>query len=197
MGRIVVTEFVSLDGVMEDPGGAESFRHGGWSFEISRGDEGDKFKLDETAASDALLLGRKTYEGFAAAWPSREGDFADKFNSMPKYVVSSTLENPEWTNSTVLQGDLAGEVAKLKQEHDGDIVVHGSATLVQALVDQDLVDELRLMVFPLVLGSGKRLFGETTDKKPLRLVDSKVVGDGVGILVYQPARAQANATAAA
>ena len=187
MGRIVVTEFVSLDGVMEDPGGAESFRHGGWSFEISRGDEGDKFKLDETAASDALLLGRKTYEGFAAAWPSREGDFADKFNSMPKYVVSSTLENPEWTNSTVLQGDLAGEVAKLKQEHDGDIVVHGSATLVQALVDQDLVDELRLMVFPLVLGSGKRLFGETTDKKPLRLVDSKVVGDGVAILIYERA----------
>jgi dihydrofolate reductase len=135
MGRIVVTEFVSMDGVMEDPGGSESFRHGGWSFEVSRGDEGDKFKLDETMASDALLLGRATYEGFAEAWPTRDGEFADRFNSMPKYVVSSTLENPEWTNSTVLEGDLGEAVAKLKEEHEGDIVVHGSATLVQALVE--------------------------------------------------------------
>ena len=183
MGRIVVTEFASLDGVVEDPGGAEDFKYGGWSFEISRGDEGDKFKLDETFASDALLLGRVTYEGFAAAWPSRDGEFADKFNSMPKYVVSSTLKDPTWTNSTVLSGDLAEEVAKLKQEVDGDIVVHGSVQLVQALIEHDLVDELRLMVFPVVLGSGKRIFGETSDKKPLRLVDSKVVGDGVAILV--------------
>jgi len=188
MGRIVVTEFVSLDGVMEDPGGSENFRHGGWSFEIGRGDEGDKFKLDEAFASEALLLGRRTYEGFAAAWPSREGEFADKFNTMPKYVVSSTLAAPEWQNSTVLKGDLGTEVTKLKQEYDGDIVVHGSAQLVQTLLEQDLVDELRLMVYPIVLGSGKRIFGELNDKKPLRLVDSKIVGDGVAILTYEPAK---------
>ncbi len=187
MGRIVVTEFVSLDGVMEDPGGAEGFKYGGWSFEVSRGDEGDKFKLDETFSSDALLLGRVTYEGFAAAWPSRDGEFADKFNTMPKYVVSSTLENPEWNNSTVLKGDVAEEVGKLKQAHEGDIVVHGSARLVQTLLERDLVDELRLMVYPVVLGSGKRLFGETSNKKPLRLADSKTVGDGVVILVFEPA----------
>ena len=187
MGRIVVTEFVSLDGVMEAPGGGEDFRHGGWSFEIERGDEGDRFKLDETMSSEALLLGRVTYEGFASSWPSREGEFADKFNTMPKYVVSSTLEDPDWNNTTVLKGDLVEEVARLKQEQDGEIVVHGSPRLVQALLDQNLVDEVRLMVFPVVLGSGKRLFGETSDKKPLRLVDSKVVGDGVAIMVYEPA----------
>jgi dihydrofolate reductase len=187
VGRIVVTEFVSLDGVVEAPGGGESFKHGGWSFEVNRGDEGDKFKLDEALSSEALLLGRVTYEGFAAAWPAREGEFADKFNSMPKYVVSSTLDEPEWNNTTVLNGDVGEEVSKLRQEQDGDIVVHGSPRLVQALLEHDLVDEVRLMVFPVVLGSGKRLFGETTDKKPLRLVDSKVVGDGVTILVYQPA----------
>jgi dihydrofolate reductase len=187
MGKIIVTEFASLDGVVEDPGGAESFKYGGWSFEISRGDEGDRFKLDETMGSEALLLGRTTYEGFADAWPKRDGEFADKFNTMPKYVVSSTLENPEWTNTTVLKGDVADEVAKLKEQQDGDIVVHGSVQLVQALLENDLVDELRLMVFPVVLGSGKRLFGDTSDKKPLQLVDSKVVGDGVAILVYCPA----------
>ena len=187
MGRIVVTEFVSLDGVMEAPGGGEDFRHGGWTFEIERGSEGEKFKLDETLSSEALLLGRVTYEGFAAAWPSREGEFADKFNAMPKYVVSSTMEEPEWNNSTVLKGDVAEEVTKLRQQHDGDIVVHGSARLVQTLIEHDLVDQLRLMVFPVVLGSGKRLFAETSDKKRLRLVDSKVVGDGVGILIYEPA----------
>ena len=186
MGRIVVTEFVSLDGVVEAPGGGEDFKHGGWSFEISRGDEGNKFKLDETMASEALLLGRVTYEGFAGAWPSRDGEFADKFNAMPKYVVSSTLEDPEWNNTTVLKGEVATEVAKLKREQDGDIVVHGSPTLVQTLIEHDLVDEFRLMVFPVVLGSGKRLLGETSDKKPLRLVDLKVVGDGVVILVYVP-----------
>ena len=183
MGRIVVTEFVSLDGVMEDPGGAEDFEHGGWTFEIDRG-EGDAFKLEETRATEALLLGRVTYEGFAAAWPSREGEFADKFNSMPKYVVSSTLQDPEWNNTTVLSGDLAEEVSNMKERHDGDVVVHGSRQLVQTLVARDLVDELRLMVFPVVLGTGKRLFGES-GKKRLRLVDSKVVGDGVAILVYQ------------
>ncbi len=187
MGRIVVTEFVSLDGVMEDPGGAEDFEHGGWSFEFSRGEEGDKFKLDEAFESDALLLGRVTYEGFAEAWPSREGEFADKFNNMPKYVVSSTLEDPEWNNSTVLKGDVVEEISKLRQAVDGDIVVHGSARLVQTLLEHDLVDELRLMVFPVVLGSGRRLFGDTSDKKPLRLADSKTVGDGVAILTYEPA----------
>src|SRR3989442_2014724 len=171
VGRIVVTEFVSLDGVMEDPGGSENFKHGGWSFEIDWGDEGSKFKLDEAMDSSALLLGRTTYEGFAEAWPSREGEFADKFNSMPKYVVSSTLENPEWNNSTVLKGDLADEVARLKEAHEGDIVVHGSAQLAQALIEHDLVDELRLMVYPVLLGSGKRLFGES-GKKTLRLTDS-------------------------
>jgi dihydrofolate reductase len=191
VGRIVVTAFVSVDGVIEAPGGGEDFRHGGWSLEIDRGDEGNQFKLDETLSSEALLLGRVTYEGFAASWPPREGEFADKFNTMPKYVVSSTLENPEWNNSTVLKGDVVEEVAKLKQELDGDIVVHGSAQLVQTLLDRDLVDELRLMVFPVVLGTGKRLFGETSDKKPLRLVDSKVVGDGVAILTYAPAGKEA------
>jgi dihydrofolate reductase len=187
VGRIVVTEFVSLDGVMEAPGGGEEYRHGGWTFEIERGEEGNQFKLDETLASDALLLGRRTYEGFAAAWPSRDGEFADKFNGMPKYVVSSTLENPDWNNSTVLRGEPAEAVAKLRDEFDGDLVVHGSAQLVQMLVEHDLVDELRLMVFPVVLGSGKRLFGETSDKKRLELADSKTVGDGVAILVYRPA----------
>jgi dihydrofolate reductase len=188
MGRIVITEFVSLDGVMEAPGGGEDYEHAGWTFEINRGADGDKFKLDETFASEALLLGRVTYEGFAAAWPSVENEFADKFNSMPKYVVSSTLQTAEWNNSTVLSGDVVEEVSKLKQEHDGDIVVHGSARLAQALIEHDLVDELRLMVFPVVLGSGKRLFGDMSDKKPLRLTDSKTVGDGVAILIYEPVR---------
>jgi dihydrofolate reductase len=188
MGRIVVTEFVSLDGVIEDPGGSEDFEHGGWSFEFERGEEGDKFKLDEALEADALLLGRVTYEGFAEAWPSRSGEFADKFNEMPKYVVSSTLEEAGWSNSTVLDGDVADAVSKLRQDGpDGDVVVHGSAQLVQTLLEHDLVDELRLMVFPVVLGSGKRLFGETSGKKPLELADSKMVGDGVAILVYRPA----------
>ena len=188
MGRIVVTEFASLDGVVEDPGGSEDFKHGGWSFEFARGPEGDAFKLEETRATEALLLGRVTYEGFAEAWPSREGEFADKFNSMPKYVVSSTLTAPEWTNSTVLEGDdLAAAVSKLKQEVDGDVVVHGSVQLAQALIEHDLVDELRLMVFPVILGTGKRLFGDPGEKKTLRLVDSKVVGDGVVILTYAAA----------
>jgi dihydrofolate reductase len=187
MGRIVVTEFVSLDGVMEAPGG-EDFKYKGWSFDFDRGEEGDKFKLDETLESEALLLGRVTYEGFAAAWPSRGGEFADKFNSMPKYVVSSTLEDPEWNNSTVLGGDLVEEVSNLRGELDGNIYVHGSCQLAQALIENDLVDELHLMVFPVVLGTGKRLFGDTSDKKTLRLTDSRTVGDGVAILVYERAR---------
>jgi dihydrofolate reductase len=184
MGRIVVTEFVSLDGVMEDPGGSENFKYGGWTFEIPRGDEGDQFKLDETLQSEALLLGRVTYEGFAAAWPSREGDFADKFNEMPKYVVSSTLTDPSWNNTTVLSGDVPAEVENLKQQHDGDIVVHGSAQLAQTLLEHDLLDALHLMVFPVLLGSGKRLFGETSDKKRLQLQSSRTVGEGVLVLVY-------------
>jgi len=184
MARIIVTEFISLDGVVEDPGGAEDFKYGGWTFEIDRG-EGDKFKLDETMATDGLLLGRVTYEGFAAAWPSREGEFADKFNSMPKYVVSSTLENPEWTNTTVLGGEVVDEITRLRRDVDGTLVVHGSGTLARTLIEHDLVDELRLMVFPVVLGSGQRLFGETSDKKRLQLAESRVVGDGVVILVYR------------
>jgi len=185
MGRIVVTEFVSLDGVMEDPAGTEKSGLGAWSFQFDRGPEGDKFKLDEALEAEALLLGRVTYQGFAAAWPSMKGEFADKFNSMPKYVVSSTLKEAEWNNSTVLKGDVVEDASKLKQGRSGDIVVHGSARLVQTLLEHDLVDELRLMVFPVVLGTGKRLFGNTSDKKHLRLADSKTVGDGVVVLTYQ------------
>jgi dihydrofolate reductase len=190
MARIVVSEFISLDGVIEDPGGAEDYKHGGWTFDFESGDEGNQFKLDETLEAEALLLGRVTYEGFAAAWPAMSDPvgFADKMNGMPKYVVSSTLQNPEWNNSTVLDGDVAESVAKLKQELDGIVLVGGSAQLVQTLVEHDLVDEFRLMVFPVVLGTGKRLFGEASDKKPLRLVDSKTVGDGISILTYEPAR---------
>jgi dihydrofolate reductase len=184
MGRIVVSEFVSVDGVMEDPGGSESFEHGGWAFQFSRGEEGDKFKLDETMQSAAMLLGRRTYEGFAEAWPGREGEFADKFNNIPKYVVSSTLRDPSWGNTRVLDGDLPSAVETVRDETDGDVVVHGSAQLVQGLIANDLVDELRLMVFPIVLGGGKRLFGATDAKKPLTLADSRVVGDGVAIMVY-------------
>jgi dihydrofolate reductase len=187
MGKIAITEFVSLDGVMEAPGGGEDYEHQGWTFEISRGEEGDKFKLDEAFASEALLLGRTTYEGFAAAWPSMEGEFADKFNGMPKYVVSSTLSEPEWNNTTVLGGELVEEVTKLKQALGGEITVHGSAQLAQGLLEHDLVDELRLMVFPVVLGSGKRLFGPRSDKLSLRLADSKIVGDGIAILIYERA----------
>jgi dihydrofolate reductase len=191
VGKVVVTEFVTVDGVVEDPGGSEDFDRGGWAFKFDRGDDGDKFKLDEAMESEALLLGRVTYEGFAEAWPSREGEFADKFNAMPKYVVSTTLENPEWANSTVISGGVGAEVSRLKQELDGDLVVHGSASLVQALTQEDLVDEYRLMVFPTVLGSGKRLFGDTDVARTLELVDAKPVGpDGVVILTYVPAAAE-------
>jgi dihydrofolate reductase len=187
MAKLVVTEFVSLDGVMEAPAGDNDFVRGAWSFEFDRGDEGNKFKLDETMETDALLLGRRTYEGFAAAWPSRDGEFADKFNNMPKYVVSSTLRDPDWNNTTVLEGDPGVSVAKLKEDQDGTITVHGSAQLAQALIENDLVDELHLMVFPVVLGTGKRLFGDTSDKKRFRLKDSKTVGEGVAILVLERA----------
>src|SRR5437870_13107020 len=170
---------------MEDPGGSESFKYGGGTFEMPSGEEGGKFKLDETLGSDALLLGRVTYEGFAEAWPSREGEFAEKFNAMPKYVVSSTLKKADWNNSTVLDGDVVDAVSKLKAGTEGEIVVHGSVQLAQTLLEHDLVDELRLMLFPVVLGQGKRLFGETSDKKTLELAESRTVGDGVVILIYR------------
>lgn len=186
MGRIIVTEFVSLDGVIEAPGGGEDYKHAGWTFDIDRGEEGNTFKLKETLESEALLLGRVTYEGFAKAWPSMKGEFADKFNSMPKYVVSSNLKKADWNNSTILSGAVAEEVTRLKKRLDGNIVVHGSAKLVQSLAANDLIDELRLMVFPVVLGSGKRLFGEIDNKKSMKLVSSQTVGDGVEILIYEP-----------
>ena len=189
MRKVVVSEFVSLDGVFEDPGGAENFEHGGWSFKFDRGEDGDAFKLDEVFASDALLLGRITYEGFAEAWPSMKDDagFADKFNGMPKYVASTTLKEPEWNNSTVLGEDLSAEVARIKAEGDGDILVNGSGKLVDALAKNDLVDEYRLMVFPIVLGSGRRLFAGSGEPTALRLTASKTVGEGVQILTYEPA----------
>jgi dihydrofolate reductase len=186
----VVSQFVTVDGAFEDPGGSEGFERGGWAFQFERGPEGDQFKLDEVMTSEALLLGRITYEGFAAAWPSRTGEFADKFNEMPKYVVSTTVDSPEWNNTTVINGDVASGVAKLKESGEGDILVNGSAQLVRTLMEHDLVDEYRLMVFPLVLGSGKRLFEDPGEAKALRLVDSKPVGpDGVVILTYRPAPA--------
>lgn len=185
MGRVVVSEFITVDGVVEDPGGSEGLDRGGWAFRYQRGEEGDRFKLDEVMASEALLLGRVTYEGFAAAWPSREGEFADKFNTMPKYVVSSTLRDPEWSNSTVIGGDVAAGVSRLKQEIGGDILVNGSVRLVEALVGHRLVDELRLMVFPTVLGAGRRLFGATGAEQSLRLTESRPAGETL-ILVYEP-----------
>jgi dihydrofolate reductase len=187
MGKVVVSEFITLDGVVEDPGGAEDFDRGGWAFNFDRGPEGDTFKLDEVMASEALLLGRVTYEGFASAWPSRtdEVGFADKFNSMPKYVVSTTLEDPEWNNSTVIGDDVAEAIAALKREVDGDILVNGSVQLVRTLMEHDLVDEYRLMVFPTVLGAGKRLFGESGEAVALRLVDAKPAGETL-ILIYEP-----------
>jgi dihydrofolate reductase len=197
MGKVVITEFVSLDGVVEDPGGFGDFQHGGWgkaaaalflTWMLDRGEEA-AFKRDETLGTKALLLGRVTYEESAALWPTRHDELADKFNSLPKYVVSSTLEDAEWKNSTVLAGDVVEEVSSLRRELDGEIVVHGSIRLARTLIEHDLVDELRLMVYPVVLGSGERLFGETSDKKPLRLVDSRTVGDGVLIHIYEPVRA--------
>jgi dihydrofolate reductase len=187
MGKIVVTEFISLDGVVEDPGGGDTYKHAGWTQGISSGDEGTKFKYDELMEAEAQLLGRVTYEGFAAAWPGMveaTGDFGKKMNDMPKYVVSSTLDTADWNNSTVLKGDVVDEVRNLKQQIDGVILVAGSSQLVHTLVEQDLVDELRLMVHPIVLGSGKRLFGETDDLKRLRLTGSEVMGE-VAVLTYQ------------
>ena len=190
MGRIVVTEFVTVDGVMEDPGGGETFDRGGWAFRYERGPEGDTYKLDELLEAEALLLGRVTYEGFSKAWPSLtdEVGFADKMNSMPKYVASTTLRDPEWNNTTVLSGDVVEEVRRLRERTAGNILVAGSATLVGALTQNDLVDEYRLMVYPIVLGTGKRLFRDGLETTALRLVEGKPVGDaGVVVLTYRKA----------
>jgi dihydrofolate reductase len=185
--RIVVTEFVSLDGVMEAPGG-EAFKYPGWTFEFDRGDDGNQFKLDETVRADALLIGRRTYESFAGAWPQRAGDFADKFNAMPKFVVSTTLKDPDWNNTTVLDsGDATAQVRKLKAEFDGELQVPGSQRLVQELVEADLVDQINLMVFPVILGTGKKVFEEKPERRALRLKESRVVGDGVLVLIYERA----------
>jgi dihydrofolate reductase len=185
--RIVVTEFVSLDGVMEAPGG-ESFKYPGWSFEFDRGDDGNQFKLDETMQADALLIGRRTYESFAGAWPQREGPFAEKFNSMPKFVVSTTLKDPDWSNTTVLgSGNATEQVRKLKEEFDGELQVPGSNQLVQELIEGDLVDQINLMIFPVILGTGKKAFEEKSERRNLRLKESKVVGDGVVVLIYERA----------
>jgi dihydrofolate reductase len=188
MGTIVLTENVSLDGVIEDPTGVEGLRVGGWFWETDRGEDGEAFTLDNALGTEVLLLGRRSYEFFAATWPSRSGALADRLNSLPKYVVSSTLDDPDWNNSTVLKGDAVTEVSKLKQQIDGELVVLGSPQLARTLIEHDLVDELRLMIYPVVLGAGERLFGETSDKKPMRLVDTQAVGDGIAILTYERVR---------
>jgi dihydrofolate reductase len=188
MGRIVISENVSLDGVIQDPAGDEGFTRGGWVGRIAALPELAKVTLDEALGTEAMLLGRRSYEWFAARWPSRSGELADRLNSLPKYVVSSTLEDPDWNNTTVLRGDVVNEVSKLKHELDGEINVPASFQLVRTLIEHDLVDELRLKIFPVVLGAGERLFGELSDKKPLRLVDTRTVGDGIVIHTYEPVR---------
>ncbi len=196
MRRVIVSEFVSLDGVIEDPGGAGEFDRGGWAFQADRGPDGDKFKFDELAAADALLLERVTYEGFAAAWPQMEeqtGEYGAWMNGYPKHVASRTLEEPlEWNNSTLIEGDVAEGVSKLKQQDGKDILVFGSGELARTLMEHDLIDEYRLMVFPIVVGKGKRLFGDTKETKAMQLVQTKQVGpDGVLILTYRPAGKEA------
>ena len=192
MGKIIVSENVSLDGVVQDPAGDEGFRLGGWVGRV--GDKGREeaanVLLDEALGTEALLLGRQSYEFFAARWPSRSGELADRLNSLPKYVVSSTLEDPAWNNSTVLKGDVVNAASELKQQLNGDIVVYASFQLVRTLIEHDLVDELRLMIYPVVLGAGERLFGETSDKKPMHLIDIRTVGDGLAFLTYEPARVE-------
>jgi dihydrofolate reductase len=188
MGRIVVTEFVSIDGVMQAPGG-EKFKYEGWTFDFDRGEDGNQFKLDEILHADAHLLGRVTYESFASAWPNREGPFADNLNQDPKYVVSTTLKNPEWANVTVLDsGDASAQVAKLKEEVDGTILLAGSRRLVQELLGSDLVDQINLMVFPVILGTGDRMFGQMKERSAWKVVESRPVGpDGVMVLSYERA----------
>jgi len=188
MRKLIVSEFITLDGVIQAPGDPSEYERGGWA--TGGGDESMQFKLEELIASDAQLLGRTTYEGFARAWPTMEGTgvFGEKMNEMPKFVASTTLRDPEWRNTTVLDGDLTQQVNSLKERYDGDILVGGSAQLVQSLLELDLVDELRLMVFPIVLGKGKRLFGETSDTKRFALADSKAFEDGVYLLTYRPSQ---------
>jgi dihydrofolate reductase len=188
MGRIIVSDNVSLDGVVQDPAGDEGFRVGGWVGLIKDRPQLAKLALDEALGSEALLLGRRSYEWFAARWPSRSGELADRLNSLPKYVVSSTLKSPDWNNSTVLKGDVLDEVSRLKHEHKGEIVVPASFQLVRTLMEHDLVDELRLKIFPVVLGAGERLFGETSDKKAMRLVDTQTVEGDIVFLIYEPFR---------
>jgi dihydrofolate reductase len=188
MGKLVVTEFVSIDGVFEDPGGAEDYEYGGWTFEYDRGEDGNQFKLDELMEAEVQLLGRVTYEGFAAAWPSREGPFAEKLNNDPKYVVSTTLTDPEWQNTTVISENVVERIAQLKGETDGAILVAGSGKLVETLLGADLVDELRLMVFPTVLGRGRRVFPDGIDRLKFKLTESRTVGpDGVLVQIYERA----------
>ena len=183
--KIVVTEFISLDGVMEAPGGEPDFKYPGWTFEFERGEDGNRFKLDEAMGADGLLLGRRTYESFAGAWPEREGEFADKFNSMPKFVLSTTLGEPGWNNTTVLDGgDATAAVRRLKEEFDGELQVPGSHRLVQELIQSDLVDQINLMIFPVILGTGQKVFEEKPERRRLRLKESKVVGEGIAVLVY-------------
>jgi dihydrofolate reductase len=188
MGKIVVSENVTLDGVIQDPAGDEGFRVGGWIGLIKDSPRLNKLALDEALGAEAWLLGRRSYEWFAARWPSRSGELADRLNGLPKYVVSSTLERRAWNNSTILKGDVLAEVSKLKQELNGEIVVPASFQLVRTLMEHDLVDEVRLKIFPVVLGAGERLFGETSDKKPMRLLDAQTVEGGIACLSYQPAR---------
>jgi dihydrofolate reductase len=190
MGKIVISTNVSFDGVVQDPDGKEGFRLGGWFGEFGGKDleEWAKVSLEEALRTEVLLLGRRSDEWFAARWLSRSGVWADRLNSLPKYVVSSTLEEPRWSNATVLKGDVVEEVSKLKQELDGDIVVYASYQLGRTLIEHDMVDELRLVVFPVVLGAGERFFGETGDKQPMRLVDSRTIGDGLTFLTYELVR---------
>jgi dihydrofolate reductase len=190
MGKIVISTNVSLDGVVQDPDGQEGFRLGGWFSQFGGKDleEWAKVSLDEALHAEALLLGRRSDEWFAERWSSRSGEWADRLNGLPKYVVSSTLVDPRWNNSTVLKGDVVDEVTKLKQELDGEILVYASYQLGQALIEHDLVDELRLTVFPVVLGAGERLFGETSEQKPMRLIGTKTIGDGLAFLTYELVR---------
>jgi dihydrofolate reductase len=190
MGRIVISTNVSLDGVVQDPTGEEGFRHGGWFNRIGDADREAwaEVGLDEALAADALLLGRRSYEFLASRWPSRTGEWADRLNSLPKYVVSSTLDEPDWNNTTILKGDVVHEVSRMKRETDGEIVVPASYRLGHTLMEHELVDELRLMIHPVVLGAGERLFGETGDEKSIRLLDARTVGDGLVVLIYELAR---------
>jgi dihydrofolate reductase len=185
MGKVVISENVTLDGVVQDPAGDEGFSRGAWVGLIAAREDVAKVALDEALGAEAFLLGRRSYEWLAAKWPSRSGELADRLNSLPKYIVSSTLEDPEWSNSTVLNGNVVDEVSKLKQELSGEIVVAGSFQLLRTLIEHDLIDELRLKIFPVVLGDGERLFGETSDKRSMRLVDTQTLGDGIAYLTYE------------